>query len=125
MPVADSAEQSVVPPVYTVLFNSGAGQCELTDADKAYFSVVKQFVSANPESRIEITGYADYTGSETLNLKISTLRAEYVSQKLIDAGIPVALMATSGKGESEPVADNGTIEGRAKNRRVEIVTHKN
>jgi outer membrane protein OmpA-like peptidoglycan-associated protein len=72
-----------------------------------------------------ITGYADRTGSESLNLKISAQRAEFIRQQLLESGVPDINVIASGKGELDPVADNNSIEGRAKNRRVLIQTNKN
>ncbi|HXF95807.1 MAG TPA: OmpA family protein [Gemmatimonadales bacterium] len=75
---------------------------------------------ANPDVRIEIAGHTDNTGSETLNLRLSQARAAAVRHYLATKGVAVARMVARGYGESEPVADNSTPEGRARNRRVEL-----
>ena len=65
-------------------------------------------------------GHTDSVGSDAYNQALSLARAESVKAYLVSQGIPAARIKTEGKGESQPVADNATAEGRAKNRRVEI-----
>lgn len=71
---------------------------------------------------IEIQGYTDSVGPEEVNLRLSRERATAVRDYLHrEAGIPLHLLAVAAYGETRPVADNGTREGRAKNRRVVLV----
>jgi OmpA-OmpF porin, OOP family len=65
-------------------------------------------------------GHADWTGPAAYNQKLSERRAEAVKAYLVSKGIPAAKIFTEGKGETQPVADNRTREGRSKNRRVEV-----
>ena len=65
-------------------------------------------------------GHTDSVGSDAYNQKLSVRRAEAVKAYLVNKGVDKARVYTEGKGESQPVADNKTKEGRAKNRRVEI-----
>ena len=65
-------------------------------------------------------GHTDSVGSDAYNQKLSVKRAESVKAYLVSKGIEKNRIYTEGKGESQPVADNKTKEGRAKNRRVEI-----
>ncbi len=65
-------------------------------------------------------GHTDSVGSDTYNQKLSVRRAEAVKAYLVSKGIEKNRVYTEGKGEKQPVADNKTAEGRAKNRRVEI-----
>ncbi len=74
-----------------------------------------------PELQIRVEGHTDSTGSEEYNLKLSEKRAESVSSFLEAQGIDASRLVAAGYGKSRPVADNGTAEGRRKNRRVEIV----
>ena len=70
---------------------------------------------------IRITGHTDNTGTEQGNLQLSSRRANALRRILLDFGVPAGNMTIQGRGQGEPVADNATAEGRARNRRVEIV----
>lgn len=67
-----------------------------------------------------IVGHTDWIGTDEYNQRLSVRRAEAVKAYLMSKGIEKARIYTEGKGEKRPVADNRTVEGRAKNRRVEI-----
>lgn len=73
-----------------------------------------------PNVKWSIEGYADATGSEEYNLKLSQRRAEAVRDYLVKKGIPVENLSAKGMGETNPLTSNKTAPGRAKNRRVEI-----
>jgi Outer membrane protein and related peptidoglycan-associated (lipo)proteins len=81
--------------------------------------VVSQVQSINLETIIAV-GHTDWTGPEAYNQRLSERRAASVKNYLVSKGIDPNRIYTEGKGESEPIADNRTREGRAKNRRVEI-----
>lgn len=72
------------------------------------------------QMRIEIDGHTDSDGDEQANLKLSQMRAESVKNYLIQQGIAANRMVAKGFGESTPIADNTTTQGKAKNRRTEI-----
>lgn len=67
-----------------------------------------------------VVGHTDSTGPESYNLGLSERRAEAAASYLIEEGVAADQITTSGMGESQPVADNATREGRAMNRRVEV-----
>ena len=72
------------------------------------------------ELHIVIEGHTDYIGSDDYNLKLSQRRAQTVYNYFVSQGINADRMETIGYGETRPIADNSTVEGRALNRRVEI-----
>jgi len=74
-----------------------------------------------PELNLRVEGHTDATGSDAYNLGLSQQRAEAVRQLLQAQGVAGDRMTTVGYGKSRPIADNTTVEGRRKNRRVEIV----
>jgi len=95
----------------------------LSDGAKAALDGFAQKVKGdNKNVYIEVQGHTDSVGSEDYNLKLGQQRAEAVRDYLIRAhGFPVHRIAALSYGESEPVADNGTREGRSQNRRVVLV----
>ncbi|MFN3643913.1 MAG: OmpA family protein [Gemmobacter sp.] len=74
-----------------------------------------------PNTRVEVIGHTDNTGSAAYNLDLSQRRAGAVASVLIGAGVPAGRVVAVGRGEDIPVATNLTPQGRAQNRRVEIV----
>jgi OmpA-OmpF porin, OOP family len=81
--------------------------------------LVEKIKGINLEVIIAV-GHTDSVGGEAFNQKLSVARAEAVKAYLVSKGIEKNRVYTEGKGKTQPVADNKTAEGRAKNRRVEI-----
>ncbi|HET7452868.1 MAG TPA: OmpA family protein [Thermoanaerobaculia bacterium] len=104
----------------TIGFDKGGTR--LTNIAKAILDGVALRMKNDLNSTAVITGYSDNSGSEDANLKISAERAEAAKAYLVERhGIDGARIKTAGRGSADPVADNGTEEGRAKNRRAVIV----
>lgn len=78
-------------------------------------------LQAYPDSTIQIIGHTDNTGDAGYNQTLSERRANAVADVLLDAGVPFSRIRTFGRGETQPVASNLSPEGRALNRRVEII----
>jgi OOP family OmpA-OmpF porin len=91
---------------------------ELTDADKATLDEVAEKLTQLKFVSGTVVGHTDSTGTEAYNQKLSERRAQSVATYLEGKGIATGRLAASGAGESEPIADNKTAEGRALNRRV-------
>jgi OOP family OmpA-OmpF porin len=72
------------------------------------------------DGKVEVAGHTDSRGSEAYNMDLSLRRAESVRNYLISKDIPAERLVVKGYGESQPVADNATEEGRFQNRRVEL-----
>ncbi|MBF0340161.1 MAG: OmpA family protein [Magnetococcales bacterium] len=83
---------------------------------------VVMVLKSNPNVKVEIQGHTDNTGSPAHNDKLSKDRAASVKKYLTSKGIAANRLSTNGYGATRPVAPNDTLEGRAKNRRVELHT---
>ena len=81
---------------------------------------IAESLKTYPDSLIDVYGHTDSTGSDAFNQTLSENRARTVMNYLITKGVPAARIRSQGFGETMPIADNGTPEGRSKNRRVEI-----
>jgi OOP family OmpA-OmpF porin len=93
----------------------------LTEADLKELPKAVAFVKKYPGTKIRLDGYTDSIGTDAYNMKLSERRATAVKDYLIkEAGVDSSKITAVGHGEADPVADNKTPEGRAKNRRVEI-----
>lgn len=100
----------------------GFDRAELTEeANQALAEFVEQLKTADKNVFIEIQGHTDSIGAEDYNLELGGARAEAVRRELSRQGLPLHRLSVISYGEAEPVADNGTREGRARNRRVVLV----
>ena len=78
------------------------------------------FMQENKTSKVTLSGHTDNVGSDAYNQKLSERRVTAVREYVVKKGVDAARISGQGFGESKPIADNKTREGRAKNRRVEI-----
>lgn len=98
---------------------------KLTETSKKVVEGFYDFLHDNPNVKIEIQGHTDNVGAVDYNIRLSKARARTVYNLLIKLGIPANQMTYKGYGESRPIADNQTEEGRALNRRtVFLITNK-
>jgi outer membrane protein OmpA-like peptidoglycan-associated protein len=93
---------------------------DLKPASEAELDIVVQLMNENPTVKIQIGGHTDNVGKPADNLILSNNRAKSVVTYLISKGIPAARLSAKGFGETQPVADNKTEEGKALNRRTEM-----
>lgn len=102
-----------------ILFN--VNEATLQPASYGMIREIAAVLKTNPSVRINITGHTDSDGADATNLSLSQKRADTVKDVLVNEfAIDAARMETDGKGESKPIADNKTKEGKAANRRVEF-----
>ncbi|MDT8273024.1 MAG: OmpA family protein [Desulfomonilia bacterium] len=105
--------------LYGILFD--VDKATLKEESVKQLQHVVTLMKDNPELVLEVQGHTDDQGSDDYNMKLSQQRAETVVTYLGLFGIDAGRLAPKGYGESTPVAPNTTEEGRAKNRRVELV----
>ena len=86
----------------------------------ATLDVAAEALRACPNIRTEVEGHTDSIGSEVYNQALSQRRADSVADYLVDHGVSSGRLEAKGFGESNPIADNSTEDGRAQNRRVEL-----
>ncbi|MFN0275357.1 MAG: OmpA family protein [Chitinophagales bacterium] len=96
------------------------GSSELLPESKTEILKIKELLTKNPALKIQLNGHTDDVGSEPDNLKLSQSRALSVKDFLVQQGIDGVRLTTAGFGESKPLANNQTEDGRAMNRRTEM-----
>jgi outer membrane protein OmpA-like peptidoglycan-associated protein/chitodextrinase len=96
------------------------GKYDLTEGAKVEMDKLYRLMNGNSSISVNINAHTDNEGNEQANLLLSEKRAQAIMDYLASKGIEKNRMIPKGYGESEPVADNGTAEGRKLNRRVEI-----
>jgi OOP family OmpA-OmpF porin len=101
--------------------NFATDSAQILPASQPQIAQVSQLLAADPALRLAINGHTDNSGSSAHNLQLSQQRAASVAAALVAAGIAADRLSAEGFGDSRPVADNSTAEGKAKNRRVELV----
>ena len=103
-------------------FRFPSGSSEIGPQNFALMNKITQAVKTFPESTIQISGHTDSTGSAAVNKTLSQQRADNVARFLVEVGgISASRIMATGYGKERPVASNETAEGRAANRRVEIL----
>ncbi len=96
------------------------GRSALTQPARAILLTVAQSLIGNPTIQVEVAGHTDATGSRDTNMRLSQARADAVRDFLIRNGVDAERLVARGYGPDQPIADNGTVVGRAENRRVEL-----
>lgn len=97
------------------------GRAEINPDGGAYLTKLAGVLKKYPENRISVSGHTDSVGSAETNRVLSQQRSDSVRGYLLAQGVPSrCILGSVGYGSEHPVADNGTVEGRAQNRRVEL-----
>jgi outer membrane protein OmpA-like peptidoglycan-associated protein len=117
--VKEEPRGTVITLAGGVLFASNKSQ--LLPGAQNSLNQIAEALKDQDDKRVLIEGHTDSHGSDATNQALSKARAESVGSYLISHGVPAERVTTAGLGPSRPVADNNTAEGRANNRRVEIV----
>lgn len=105
--------------------NFQTGSTQLTPESGATVTNLAQILKAYPNARVQLIGHTDNTGTAEANQKLSLDRADAVKQMLVNGGVAGDRISTAGYGQDRPIGPNDSEEGRAKNRRIELmVTQK-
>jgi len=122
------ADPSAGPLPKTFVFdnlNFESATTQLTPQSNATVSNLAEVLKAYPNSRVELVGHTDNTGTAEANQTLSLDRANAVKALLVNEGVNADAISTNGYGQTRPVASNDTDEGRERNRRLELnVTSK-
>lgn len=121
--VKEEARGMVITLDGSVLFVSAKSEL-LPIAQKKLDDVAKALADTDEKQKIVVEGHTDSNGNDDSNLRLSQSRADSVRSYLISKGVKPERIRAVGKGETAPVAPNDTAEGRANNRRVEIIVEK-
>ena len=96
------------------------GRADIKPEMRPVLDKFAQSLTQHPVTHVRIIGHTDSTGSDAVNNPLSTDRAASARDYLTARGVASSRIAIDGRGEREPIADNSTPEGRAKNRRIEV-----
>jgi outer membrane protein OmpA-like peptidoglycan-associated protein len=108
----------------TLHFPTGSANPQLAESTKAYFEKVSKFLKDNGTAKVTIVGHTDNKGDAAKNKALGLKRAEMLQQMLVKLGAPKDRVSAASEGADKPIADNGSEDGRKKNRRVELTPIK-
>ena len=101
--------------------NFDVDKATITPASMGTLNQIKRILTQNPGLKFEIDGHTDNSGTAAHNVTLSQQRADAVKAQLVQMGIDASRLTTKGFGDTKPIADNSTPDGKANNRRVEFV----
>ena len=104
--------------------NFDTGKSDLKSDGEATVKEIVAMLKGTPNLKISIEGHTDNVGTPASNQKLSESRAKAVMDAVVKSGIAGSRLSSKGMGQTTPIADNRTDEGKAKNRRVELVKQK-
>jgi outer membrane protein OmpA-like peptidoglycan-associated protein len=104
-----------------VYINFDTGKSIIRDDSKPVLDQIVQMMKSNPDLKMVVEGHTDNVGTPASNKTLSEERAKSVVTAIVGQGVSADRLSPAGFGQEKPVADNNTEEGRAKNRRVELV----
>jgi len=116
----DSIESAIDEALGIEGIGFSSGTATINEAGKEVLDEVVTILVSDPGLRLRIEGHTDSVGSAEANLQLSTDRANAVAAYLVEAGVESLSITTEGLGDTQPIADNATEEGKAANRRIEF-----
>ncbi len=100
------------------VINFELDEAMIPDINKPFLDRAAKLITETPDMQLTITGNTDSLASDAYNLELSRERAESVKEYLVSKGVDASKLVTKGAGESNPIADNSTDQGRFRNRRI-------
>lgn len=124
-PPAQAQPEPAAPPEVITLDDQGQvlfafDSAELTAAARQRLQSLLPRLNEPGVTRVKVMGFTDSVGSDSYNQRLSERRASSVAEYLISQGLAPNKVTSQGRGEADPIADNDSDEGRARNRRVEL-----
>jgi outer membrane protein OmpA-like peptidoglycan-associated protein len=101
--------------------NFDVDKATITPQSMGTLNMIVNVMKSNPGLKFEVDGHTDNTGTDAHNMTLSQQRADAVKAQLITMGIDASRLTSKGFGDTKPIADNSTLDGKANNRRVEFV----
>jgi outer membrane protein OmpA-like peptidoglycan-associated protein len=111
-------EKGVKLTLEGILFKTG--KAEIDSSSAPTLAHAAEAIKKAPTAKIEIAGFSDNVGNAKKNQALSGKRAEAVKKYLVSLGVSTKQVSSKGYGAAQPIGDNKTEEGRAKNRRIEF-----
>ena len=119
---ADAMYDALAKDGFLALYiNFDTGKSEIKPESQGTVGQIAALLAAHAELKLSIEGHTDNAGTPAANKTLSEARAKAVMAAVVEAGVAPARLAAVGWGQEKPIADNRSEDGRAKNRRVEIV----
>ena len=116
-------ERGLIISLPTVYFDFDSSNLKVSSREKIAQIATVLNHERSKDRVISVEGHSDTTGDPNYNLTLSSERADVVMKELVFSNIEQSRLSSLGKGETSPIADNATAEGRRANRRVEIIVH--
>jgi OmpA-OmpF porin, OOP family len=119
----DAMKEKINANPLILYFNTGQSEINLSAEERQKVADLVHYLDNVDGAKLSAVGHTDGSGDRNINIKLGLERANFAKSYLANNGIPEAKIETSSKGPDEPIADNNTAEGKAKNRRT-VVTIK-
>ncbi len=118
-----TSEKATIPKDLVTYFAFDKSDFIPGEKTNEYFEASNAYLNSNQQAMLNITGHTDWVGTKEYNQALGLRRAQTMHRYFVSKGIPPSRISIESKGEEEPVADNKSDEGQAKNRRS-VVTIK-